>query len=74
MKPEQIMKYKGHEYSITCDSSSAWGNKKNLFKIESATGNTGKYYSTRQEAERAAVDFRDTNLILRDFTWEEGSK
>jgi len=25
----------------------------------------------RDEARREAVDFRDTNLILRDFTWEE---
>ena len=51
------MKYKKHEYKIKfCDPSQDWGDAKGLFMIYSAAGDTGKYYQTHEEADRAAKE------------------
>jgi hypothetical protein len=49
------MKYKGHDFEIYfCNPSDEWGDAKGLFGINSAVGDSGEYYDTYKEAEKAA--------------------
>ncbi len=58
------MKYKKHEYEIKFHHPSQdWGDTKGLFSICSAAGDTGKYYRTHEEANKAAKEKIDEFLV-----------